>query len=175
MGKIKKKLENYWYHYKTHTLLGALALTVCLVAFVQCASAEEYDTYITYAGPCRLYDSDLEEGAMYAASAIGRDLTGDGKVKVTVSLYLEHSTLDIGSRDGCYLTVDGNKHTFSTDAFNVSNPTSQVTLLATHEVLCDYGETISIGAYFPCLCTYGRGENAKKIDALTIDASLTLE
>jgi len=83
MERLKKKLENYWYHYKTHTLLGLLALTVCLVALVQCASAEEYDTYITYAGPCRLYDSDLEEGAMYAASVIGRDLTGDGKVKVS--------------------------------------------------------------------------------------------
>lgn len=100
---------------------------------------------------------------------------GNGKVKVTVSLYLEHYTLYLGRRDGCYLTVDGNKHTFTTDAFNVSNPTSQVTLLASHEVLCDYGETVSIGAYFPCRCEYGRGENAKKIDALTIDATLTLE
>ncbi|MBQ2733601.1 MAG: hypothetical protein IJF74_05525, partial [Clostridia bacterium] len=63
--------------------LGLLALVVCTFALVQCSSAEEYDTFITYAGPARLYESDLEDGAAALASVIGRDLTGDGEVKVS--------------------------------------------------------------------------------------------
>ncbi|MBQ2733076.1 MAG: hypothetical protein IJF74_02875, partial [Clostridia bacterium] len=83
MERLKLKLENYWYHYKYHTLLGLLALVVCTFALVQCSSAEEYDTFITYAGPARLYESVLEVGASALASVIGRDLTGDGEVKVS--------------------------------------------------------------------------------------------
>ena len=83
MERLKKKLENYWYHYKHQTLLGLLGLAVCIAALVQCAGAEEYDTYITYAGPARLYEQQLEEGAAYAAAAIGKDLNGDGKVSVS--------------------------------------------------------------------------------------------
>ncbi|MBR0327384.1 MAG: hypothetical protein IIX09_06230, partial [Clostridia bacterium] len=83
MEKLKLKLENYWYHYKYHTLLGVLALVACLFALVQCSGNEEYDIHITYAGPCRLYDGDLEDGAAAFAAVLGRDLTGDGKVNVS--------------------------------------------------------------------------------------------
>ena len=83
MEKFKLKLENYWYHYKYHTLLGLLALVICTIALVQCSGAEEYDTFVTYAGPCRLYEEDLEDGAAAFSAVLGRDLTGDGKVKVS--------------------------------------------------------------------------------------------
>lgn len=83
MGKIKEKFENYWYYYKYPTLLGLLVLIISIAALVQCASADEYDLCITYAGPYSMSDAELDVASYDCASALGRDLTGDGKVQVS--------------------------------------------------------------------------------------------
>ena len=49
-GGTAAKLENFWYHYKWHTIAAIFALFVIIVCTVQCASNTKYDIQILYAG-----------------------------------------------------------------------------------------------------------------------------
>ena len=44
------KIENFWYHYKWHTIAAIFTLVVLIICLVQCSRQEEYDIYIMYAG-----------------------------------------------------------------------------------------------------------------------------
>ena len=80
MEQLKKKLANYWYHYKYQILLGALGIITVIAALTQCATSVEYDVYLTYAGPYHLTDARLEAAAADCASVLDKDLNGDGEV-----------------------------------------------------------------------------------------------
>ena len=49
-GGTAARLENFWYHYKWHTIAAIFALFVIIVCTVQCASNTKYDIQILYAG-----------------------------------------------------------------------------------------------------------------------------
>ncbi len=40
---IKQKLENYWYHYKWHTILGVFIAFTLVVGITQCSTVQPYD------------------------------------------------------------------------------------------------------------------------------------
>ena len=87
MEKYKLWFENYWYHYKYHTLLTLLALITCIVGFSQCSVSEEYDMYVSYAGPKNLYSDDIENGERALESVLDTDFSGDGKVNVSFNRF----------------------------------------------------------------------------------------
>ena len=63
-GRFGKWFENFWYHYKWHTIFTAFILTVVLVCTLQMCRKEEYDVHIIYAGGenvSRLRDGDISE------------------------------------------------------------------------------------------------------------------
>ena len=79
----KEKLQNYWYHFKWHTI-GAVALIIVItVMCVQCATREKYD-FITIV----LTHSAIESGRMEKIEEyleqFAEDVDGDGKVSVQV-------------------------------------------------------------------------------------------
>ncbi len=43
-------LENFWYHYKWHTIAAVFAVVVLTVCLVQCSRQRDYDIYVMYAG-----------------------------------------------------------------------------------------------------------------------------
>ena len=45
-----KKLENFWYHYKIHTIAVLFAVVVLTILLVQTCSRVSYDAHILYAG-----------------------------------------------------------------------------------------------------------------------------
>ena len=47
---ISEKLENFWYHYKWHTIAAVFTLVVVIICLVQCGKQVEYDVYVMYAG-----------------------------------------------------------------------------------------------------------------------------
>ena len=81
-----QKLENYWYHYKWHTLLGAFALIIGIVCITQCAGRTEPDAMVMYAGRIKNMlipekdnrDKSLEDDVLSA------DYNGDGEKKIEV-------------------------------------------------------------------------------------------
>lgn len=52
--------ENYWYHYKWHTILGAFFLMVIIVSTVQCASVKKTDMTVAFCGNAALSQSQMD-------------------------------------------------------------------------------------------------------------------
>ncbi len=89
-NKIKmtfiQKLENFWYHYKWHTLFGAFAIVLVIVCFSQCIGRKEPDAMVMYVGEIKNMlipakdsrDSSLEDDVMR------EDYNKDGEKRVDV-------------------------------------------------------------------------------------------
>ena len=79
---MKKWLENYWYHYKWHTLFALFFVVVISIMVVQMASREDDDIYIIYAGPELISDSKREDIKDAFQQLMSKDYDGDGEKKV---------------------------------------------------------------------------------------------
>lgn len=49
--RFSEKFENFWYHYKWHTIVAVFVIFVVAICSFQMCSKEKYDSYIIYAGP----------------------------------------------------------------------------------------------------------------------------
>ncbi len=49
-GGFSKRLENFWYHYKWHTIAALFVIVVISVCVTQCATNTRYDIQVLYAG-----------------------------------------------------------------------------------------------------------------------------
>lgn len=89
-GEIKlntpflKKVENFFYHYKWHTIIGVFLAVVLLICSLQFCSKEAYDIEIMYAGPCdvtaqRKYDIE----SAFALVTPDTDENGKGQARLT--------------------------------------------------------------------------------------------
>lgn len=85
---ISKKLENFWYHYKWHTIATLFVLIVGIVITFQLCSREDYDVYVLYAGDKSVSgsssDGNLPERNLFLNSvgAACPDFDKNGKVNV---------------------------------------------------------------------------------------------
>ena len=85
------RLDNFWYHYKWHTIVAAFLVVVILVCSLQMCAKESYDMYVMYAGSEAINrnstNGDIPEYQVYM-STLGRfseDYNGDGEVIVSFS------------------------------------------------------------------------------------------
>ena len=76
---FKEKAENYWYHYKWHTLVGIFFLVVAIMIVSSVLDKEEPDVLMYYGGPA--YFSDGAIGSIEEAfqQVMTEDTNGDGK------------------------------------------------------------------------------------------------
>lgn len=87
---IIKKLENFWYHYKIHTIAILFAVFALLVLLAQCAGKTDYDAHLLYAGTYEIkHTASGGNVAPYvtATSSLKRvcpDTDGDGVVNVSL-------------------------------------------------------------------------------------------
>ncbi len=94
----------------------------------------------------------------------------DGRVKVTVLLYLDYYSIYIGARNGCKLSIDDVSETFTMNAIEEENDEKHSMYICHAEKLCDYGESVDIYARVPVRITYAGVE----IEYLEIDQSITV-
>ena len=87
----KEKIQNFWYHYKWHTVVSLVLVVALLVCSLQFCARESYDAYILYAGSKRIgrtsQDGDVAE-IVTVISSLKRfceDFDDDGEVKVNFS------------------------------------------------------------------------------------------
>lgn len=82
----KKKLDNFWYYYKYHTMAAVFAL-FCIIIFVRdMMNKVEYDYSIAFMGNYVMADEDnLNLQKWFEENA--EDLNGDGEVHVQISDY----------------------------------------------------------------------------------------
>ena len=84
---LLKKLDNYWYHYKWHTIIGLFLAAVVLICSLQMCAKDDYDFEVLYAGPKNLNSQQTILDIEGAFASIGDDRTGDGKVTVNLVSY----------------------------------------------------------------------------------------
>ncbi len=82
-----KKLDNYWYHYKWHTVIALFLAAVILICSLQMCAKDDYDFEVMYAGPHSLNNHQTILDIEAAFAELGDDRTGDGKVTVNLVSY----------------------------------------------------------------------------------------
>lgn len=81
---MKKWLENYWYHYKWHTLIGGAAIILVVVLIVQLAAKVNYDALFMYVGDD--YISAVQHSEIVKSlEDICPDTTENGKTEINFS------------------------------------------------------------------------------------------
>ena len=117
----KEKIQNFWYHYKWHTVVSLVLVIALLVCSLQFCARESYDAYILYAGSKRIgrtsKDGDVAEivSVLSSLKRFTEDFDGDGEVKINLSdlYYLSaEDTAKADATDTALLTND--KNTLST-------------------------------------------------------------
>lgn len=76
-----QKLENFWYHYKWHTLLGIFGLVIGLICIVQCAGQKEPDAMLMYAGRFKVPEEYRENSI---ETIMKKDYNNDGEKNADV-------------------------------------------------------------------------------------------
>ena len=79
---FKQKMQNYWYHYKWHTLAGLFILFVGAIIVFSKISTPEPDTLLYYGGPAYFSEDAVQSVENAFATVMSEDKNGDGK-KVT--------------------------------------------------------------------------------------------
>ncbi len=78
-----EKRENFWYHYKWHTIGLIVTVAVLAILISQCVSRPKYDFNVVYFSYTPIMDNQAELVAEYFEK-YGKDLNGDGKVEVGI-------------------------------------------------------------------------------------------
>ncbi|MBE6607930.1 MAG: hypothetical protein E7633_05210 [Ruminococcaceae bacterium] len=86
---FKAWVENYWYHYKWHTIVAVFAVILGAMLVFQMATKEKYDIKVIYSGPAQLDGGELEKVSNAFTELLKEDLNGDGKINaITYGEYL---------------------------------------------------------------------------------------
>ncbi len=102
---LKEKLQNFWYHYKWHSVVAIIVIFALLVCSLQFCSREEYDAYILYAGSKNIgrtaSDGDVAEIATVISSLkrISGDFDENGEVSINFTNYYYLSADDMVDDD----------------------------------------------------------------------------
>lgn len=101
MNSIEKRLQNFWFYYKKHLLIGlAAVLVVCYLSGMNnSAPTQDYHIGLVQPVPCT-EETLLDLEARFAAC--GEDINGDGTVLVQIHTYFldfEDEAPDAGVRN----------------------------------------------------------------------------
>ncbi len=80
---FKDKLQNFWYHYKVHTIMIICVALVLAIAVTQCATRERFDFSVLYFTYTPTMDVQLDGVEKYFEK-YATDINGDGEVNVQV-------------------------------------------------------------------------------------------
>ena len=94
-GGFWDKLQNFWYHYKWHTIAALFTIFVVAVCTLQCAGNTHYDIQVLYAGN-HAFNRTSEDGgysefyeAVSSLAELSDDFDGNGEVNVSfLDLYM---------------------------------------------------------------------------------------
>ena len=95
---LKAKIENFWYHYKYHTIVFIVIFATLAVSITQCCFKTDYDYKIIVATRSMILSTPQIEAITEELKQYGEDLNGDGEVNLVL--------IDF--------TVDGNKSDYQT-------------------------------------------------------------
>ena len=95
-----KKLDNFFYHYKWHSIIGLFLAVVILICSLQMCGQKEYDLEVMYAGPRNLSNKQTVLDIQNAFAEISEDRTGDGVKSINlVSYWVDDSLWDLTTEE----------------------------------------------------------------------------
>lgn len=81
---FRKRLQNYWYYYKVHTIIGLLVAALLAILVSQCAHRENPDyTIVLYMR--KELSEDMTDAMAAELEKFGADRNGDGQVVVEIA------------------------------------------------------------------------------------------
>ena len=80
--RIRKWLDNYWYHYKWPTIVISLFAAFIIIASIQLFSKKDPDAHIMYAGPASITYLSMDEIISSLNDVITQDYNGDKRTHV---------------------------------------------------------------------------------------------
>ncbi len=80
---FKEKIQNFWFHYKWHTITLVFMTVVISILCAQCANREEYDFEVVYFAYNTVLDAQLDSVEEYLES-YATDIDGNGEVNVNI-------------------------------------------------------------------------------------------
>ncbi len=123
-GGFLSWLDNFWYHYKWPTIIGAFFLVVVIICTVQACSKDDYDLTVVYAGREALTSTEKEGIRAALNAAVPEDMGKDGKVNVGFNAYNVLSKDQITEMrgqtdaDGNAVFVDNSYYTSEYDTYS---------------------------------------------------------
>lgn len=81
---FSEKVQNFWYHYKWHTLGIAALVAIIAIMVTQCVNREKFDLEIIVFSYSYLNDAQIDYAEEYFEQFID-DIDGDGKVNIGIS------------------------------------------------------------------------------------------
>lgn len=94
-SRVLKWLDNYWYHYKWHTIIGLFAAVVLIMGIVQMISRPKYDTMMVCANPYRMSDEEKAAFDGVLSKICPEDFDGNGKKNVNLVTYQIYSDAEL--------------------------------------------------------------------------------
>lgn len=80
---FRKRLQNYWYYYKVHTIIGLLVAALLAILVSQCAHRQSPDyTVVLYMR--KELSEDMTDAMAAELEKFGTDRNGDGQVVVEI-------------------------------------------------------------------------------------------
>lgn len=119
-GKLYRWFDNFWYHYKWHTIAALFIAVVLIVCVVQMSTREsEGDLTIVTAGP---YSFMTDEAGLKALNAclstkLATDIDGDGNKTVRIVSFSVYSAAEIEEMKN-RVDKDGKPAGIVVDAYN---------------------------------------------------------
>ncbi|MBE6787768.1 MAG: hypothetical protein E7537_05415 [Ruminococcaceae bacterium] len=80
---FKEKVQNYWYHFKVHTILIGAVVALLAILITQCANREKFDLTIMYFTYTPVIDSQLDAAEVYFEK-YATDIDKNGEVNVNI-------------------------------------------------------------------------------------------
>ncbi len=81
---LRTWLENFWYHYKYHTIVGAVVVVALAVILGQCATRTHYDYTVMLATSTVELSTFQVNALQKELASCGTDCNGDGEVNIVL-------------------------------------------------------------------------------------------
>ncbi len=160
-GKFFDFIDNFWYHYKWHSIVALFLLFAVTVCTLQMCKKESYDSYILYAGGYEISrkpeNGDIAdyEKVTRMLERVAADTDGDGEVLVSLKDLFVLNDREIEEIES------------SDDEIEVHYPL----ILENREILRD---TMVYSNYYVTLLSPAVYEEYKEIDGVKLFADLSL-
>ena len=157
--KLSEKAENFWYHYKWHTIAAIIIVIIVTICTMQMCQKESYDAYILYAGSHEVKKTSSDGSTPPYAQTVS-------SLKRVTDDFNKNGEITISLKDLFLLTADEIKEVESETGLEVN-----YTLISENSQLLR--DSVVYSEYYLCFLSKDIYEQYKMIDGVYIFKDLS--